>query len=69
MSPRHWQSLAQILEELIINVITLYKWRKVWRLQGEKMPESSKTAEGWCSNEKFTVVLESAGLSAPELGK
>ena len=35
MSPPHRQSVARISEELGIHVITLYKWRKAWRLQGE----------------------------------
>jgi transposase len=34
MSPPHRQSVARIAEELGIHVITLYKWRKTWRLQG-----------------------------------
>jgi transposase-like protein len=28
------QSVARISEELGIHVVTLYNWRKVWRLQG-----------------------------------
>jgi len=40
MSPPHRQSVARISEELGIHVITLYKWRKAWRLQGEVVPAS-----------------------------
>jgi transposase-like protein len=29
------QSVARISEELGIHVVTLYNWRKAWRLQGE----------------------------------
>ena len=35
MSPPQRQSVAQISEELGIHVVTLYNWRKRWRLQGE----------------------------------
>ena len=42
MSPPHRQSVARISEELGIHVITLYKWRKTWRLQGEVVPASEK---------------------------
>jgi hypothetical protein len=35
ISPPHRQSVARISEELGIHVITLHKWRKSWRLQGE----------------------------------
>ena len=35
MSPPQRQSVARISEELGIHVVTLYNWRKTWRLQGE----------------------------------
>jgi transposase-like protein len=59
--------VARISEELGIHVMTLYKWRKAWRLQGEVVPASEKEPEGWNAADKFTVVLESAGLNATEL--
>jgi len=68
MSPPHRQSVAQISAELGIHVITLYKWRKAWRLQGQVVPASQKDPEGWGPADKFTVVLEAAGLNATELG-
>jgi transposase len=48
-------------------VVTLYNWRKAWRLQGEVVPASDKDPEGWGATDKFTVVLETAGLNATEL--
>ena len=67
MSPPMRQSVARISEELGIHVVTLYNWRKAWRLQGEVVPASEKEPEGWDSTDKFTVVLETAGLNATEL--
>jgi transposase-like protein len=67
MSPPHRQSVAQISAELGIHVVTLYNWRKAWRLQGEVVPASQKDPEGWGATDKFTVVLETAGLNATEL--
>ena len=61
------QTVARISEELGIHVITLYNWRKAWRLQGEVVPASEKEPEGWSAADKFTVVLETAGLNATEL--
>jgi transposase-like protein len=61
------QSVARISEELGIHVVTLYNWRKAWRLQGEVVPASEKDPEGWGATDKFTVVLETAGLNATEL--
>ena len=67
MSPPMRQSVAQISEELGIHVVTLYNWRKAWRLQGEVVPASEKDPEGWSATDKFTVVLETAGLNVTEL--
>ena len=67
MSPPHRQSVAQISDELGIHVMTLYNWRKTWRLQGEVVPASEKDPDGWSASDKFTVVLETAGLNATEL--
>ena len=68
MSPPARQSVAQISKELGIHLATLYAWRKAWRLQGEVVPASEKAPESWSTADKFTVVLESAGLNATELG-
>jgi transposase-like protein len=67
MSPPHRQSDAEISQELGIHVITLYKWRKHWLQQGEVVPASQKEPEGWGAADKFTLVLETAGLNATEL--
>jgi len=68
MTPPHRQSVAQISAELGIHVVTLYNRRKTWRFQGEVVPASEKDPEGWGSTDKFTVVLETAGLNGTELG-
>ena len=67
MNPPMRQSVAQISAELGIHIVTLYNWRKAWRLQGEVVPASEKDPEGWGATDKFTVVLETAGLNATEL--
>ena len=67
MSPPMRQSVVQISAELGIHVVTLYNWRKAWRLQGEVVPASEKEPEGWGATDKFTVVLETAGLNVTEL--
>jgi hypothetical protein len=67
MGPPHRQSVAEIFQQLGIHVITLYKSRKAWRLQGEVVPASQKDPEGWGPADKFTVVPETAGLNATEL--
>ncbi len=59
MSPPYRQSVAQISAELGIHVVTLYNWRKSWRLQGEVVPASEKILRAgeppissrWCSRQ------------------
>jgi transposase len=67
MSPPARQSVARISEETGIHICTLYAWRKGWRLEGEVVPASQKDPEAWSAADKFTVVLETAGLNATEL--
>ena len=42
MSPPQRQSVARISEKLGVHVVTLYTWRKTWRLQWEVVPASEK---------------------------
>ena len=67
MSPPHRQSVARISEELGIHVNSLYKSRRSWRFQGQVVHAFEKDPEGWSATDKFTVVLETAGLNAIEL--
>jgi transposase-like protein len=67
MIPPHRQSVALISAELGIHIVTLYNWRKACLLQGEVVPASEKDPDGWSAADKFTVVLEIAGLNATEL--
>jgi len=66
VSPPQRQSVARISEELGFYFVTLYNWRKTCRLQGEVVMASEKDPEGWTGTDKFTVVLEIAGLNVTE---
>ncbi len=65
MGPPHRQSVVDIAQELGIHMITLYKWMKAWRLQGEVVPATQKDPDGLGPPDKFTVVLETAGGRCP----
>ncbi len=60
--------MARIAEDLGIHMVTLYNWRKAWRLQGELVPASEKEPEAWSTAVKFKAVLDTAGLNDTELG-
>ena len=68
MNPPARQIVAWMLKELNIHIATLYDWRKAWRLQGEVVRASEKDPESWRGADKFTVVIEGAGLNTSELG-
>ena len=67
MSPPYRQSLFQISAGLDIHVVTLYKWRETWRLQGKVVPASEMDPEGWGATDEFTMALWTAVLNATEL--
>ena len=62
------QATAVFRREPGIHVITLCTGRKDWRLQGEVVPAREKAPEGCGAADKFTVVLETAGMNDPEHG-
>ena len=66
MSPPNQRYVVEIAREMGIHAITLSKWRKGWRLEGEVVPASEKEAESWSKADKFTGVFETAGLNAPK---
>jgi len=67
MHPANRQSVARTSNEFSNYVMTLYKRKKAWRLQGEVVQASEKEPEGWKEADRWTVVLECAKLNAIEL--
>ena len=63
------RTVSELAEETGISAITLYAWRKQARAAGAVVPGDGKSPEGWSSQEKFRVVLESAALSESELAE
>jgi transposase-like protein len=59
-SPPNRQSVAEISEKLGIELATLYKWRKAWRLQQEMVASSEKGSGGWRAADKFTLEQKSS---------
>jgi transposase len=58
MSPLMRQSVTQMSAKLGIHVVTLYNWRKVWRLQGVVGPASEQGPEGLSAAELSTYCRE-----------
>ena len=58
--------MVQISAELDIHIVTFYNCRKARRLQAEAVLASEKDPDGLSAADKFTVLLETAGLNATE---
>ena len=67
MSPPHRQSVAQISAGAGHSRGHPLQLEEGLAVQGEVVPASQKDPEGWGAADKFTVVLETAGLNATEL--
>ena len=67
--PPEARSVAEVSEEEGICTATLFNWRKAARIKGQSVPSSKTPSEDWSSEEKFTVVLETASLNETELGE
>ena len=59
-------TVPEVAEAEGISPATLYNWRKQARERGQVLPSRGSTPEGWSSEEKFRVVLETAPMSEAE---
>ena len=50
-----------------MHMFTHYNRGEAWWLQGKLVPAYEGDPEGWGATDKLTVVIETAGLNAPEL--
>jgi transposase-like protein len=69
LMPPNQESVSQIARESGISETTLYKWKKAALAQGVVTPGSERSNERWSTQEKFAIVVETAGLSEIELSE
>ncbi|WP_459919206.1 transposase, partial [Desulfocicer niacini] len=65
----HPRPISQLAKEEGISEATLYKWRQEARQKGVLLPDADTEPEGWNARDKFTAVVETAGLNETELGE
>lgn len=68
MSPPNRESVSEIARDTGISTPTLYRWRSQWQKQGLLVPATSRPPEQWSAADKLAAVIQSTGLSGPELG-
>lgn len=63
------ETLSDISRDTGININTLYRWRDAAQKTGLSATTKYKNADKWSSQDKFTVVLETANLSEIEFSE
>lgn len=63
------ETISDICRETGVNINTLYRWRDAAQKTGLSATTKYKNADKWSSQDKFTVVLETANLSEIEFSE
>lgn len=63
------ETISDIGRDTGININTLYRWRDAAQKKGLSATTKYKNADKWSSQDKFTVVLETANLSEIEFSE
>lgn len=66
LRPAHRHEVARIAEETGLHINTLYSWLRTLRLEGDADPERPSDPETWSATDKFSALLQVAGLTAAE---
>ncbi len=68
VSPPHRHCVAEIAQQLAVDMIALKKSQRAWRFQPELVPANQKDPQGWTPAVLFHQVFGTAGLIAIALG-
>lgn len=69
MSPPNNMTVAQVSVRTGVTEPTLYAWRTQARDAGRAVPGDGGSPDGWRSEDKFAVVVETMGLAQAELAE
>lgn len=69
MMPPQNQSISDIAKETGLSEGTLHKWRKQARAKGLAVPGNDQEVERWSTQDKFSIVLETAPLNEAEMAE
>lgn len=67
MMPPENKAISQLVRETGIGEATLHKWRKAARRHGFAAPADGQTSERWSTQDKFLIVVETAGMNEAEM--
>lgn len=69
MMPPRSESVISLAKETGLSEAALYRWKKGAKAKGFAMPNGKTPAERWSTQDKFSIVLETATMSEIELAK
>jgi transposase len=69
MMPPENTPVPVLVEETGISKVTLYDWRNKAREKGLVVPGDGRNPENWSTQDKFSVVLQTATMSEAELSE
>ena len=69
MLPPNNESITKISREEGISEQTLRNWRDKARADGIAVPGINATSDGWSTQDKFLIVVETASMSETELAE
>ena len=69
MMPPENKSVNEIAQETGLSPGTLHKWKKQAKAKGIPVPSGEQKTERWSTQDKFSIVVETATLSEAELAE
>lgn len=69
MLPPNNESITKISKEEGVSEQTLRNWRDKARRDGYAAPGTDANSDGWSTQDKFLIVVESAGMNETELAE
>ena len=69
MMPPQNQSINEIARETGLSPGTLHKWKNQAKKKGIPVPNGEQKVERWSTQDKFSIVVETAPLSEAELAE
>ncbi|ABZ83414.1 transposase, putative [Heliomicrobium modesticaldum Ice1] len=69
MMPPENATVAELSEETGVTEVTLYKWRREARINGNATPGDGRESEQWSSEDKFLIVMETYAMNENDLSE
>ena len=69
MMPPQSESVISLAREIGLSEAALHRWKKEAKAKGIAIPNGMTTAERWSTQDKFSIVVETAKMSEIELAE